>query len=66
MQAGGGVGVLAGVAEGGEGAGLGEDYAVGIVGGCADDAAGAVGQGAAAAQLVGGGSIGQVQERCNI
>jgi len=55
------VGVLAGVAEGRGGAGLGEDHAVGIVGGCADDAAGAVGQGADAAQLVGGDSVGQVQ-----
>ena len=61
LQAGGGIGVLAGVAEGRGGAGLGEDHAVGIVGGCADDAAGAVGQGADAAQLVGGDSVGQVQ-----
>jgi len=55
------VGVLAGVAEGGEGAGLGQHCAVGIVGRRADDAARAVGQGADAAELIGVRSVGQVQ-----
>jgi len=49
LQAGGGVGVLAGIAAGGANAGLGQHLPVGIVGRRADDVAGAVGQGADAA-----------------
>jgi len=55
-----GVGVLAGIAAGGEGAGLGQHHAVGIIGRRATNAARAVGQGADAAQLVGVGSVDQV------